>query len=91
MKTKRECGSVLLQWHGSQGDPIYAVGSYFISDMDYPNLTVVESAAIELDKLRTLPPNLVETGYHVELKEAAEFLRNYVKERTAQRPEGSGV
>jgi len=90
MKTKRECSTVLFQWNGGQSSSIYAVASYFINDQDYPNLEVVASAADELDRLRSMPEDKVSSEYHLELKQAAKFLREYVQEQSALRAKGPG-
>jgi hypothetical protein len=43
--TKRqELGALMLNWHVSQGDALYAVGSYYVGDMRYPRKEMVESA-----------------------------------------------
>lgn len=47
----RAIGNRLLQWHGGQGDPIYAVGSFYSSGKEYPDKEVIERAATVLEKL----------------------------------------
>src|SRR5713101_940435 len=51
MISRHELGSLLLNWHGSQYDPTYAVGSFYIDNNVYPNKDVVEEciASLELD------------------------------------------
>lgn len=43
MTTRTNLGERLLQWHSSMGDPVYAVGSYYVSDMVYPKKEMVEA------------------------------------------------
>lgn len=42
-------GERLCQWHSSQGDPIYAVGSYYVSDRVYPDQEVVGDCLSRLE------------------------------------------
>lgn len=47
MATKQErkqAGRVLTQWHSSMGDPIYAVGSFYIDGNEYPDDEVLADA-----------------------------------------------
>jgi hypothetical protein len=37
-------GERLCQWHSSMGDPVYAVGSFYVDDKKYPDKTIVEDA-----------------------------------------------
>jgi hypothetical protein len=46
---RSELGERMLQWHGGQDDPIYAVGSYYISDKEYPDVDVAQDALANLE------------------------------------------
>ena len=37
-------GERMLRWHWGQGDPVYAVGSFYVSGSRYPRRSVVSSA-----------------------------------------------
>jgi len=37
-------GLKMANWHSSMGDPIYAVGSYYVANVEYPHRRVVEAA-----------------------------------------------
>ena len=39
----------MCQWHSSMGDPIYAVGSYYVSGKAYPDAEVVGDALSRLE------------------------------------------
>ena len=52
MLDRKKLGERLLQWHSSGGDPIYAVGSYFISGDCYPDKSVVQRALSGIVKCR---------------------------------------
>lgn len=41
---RKQAGRILTQWHSSMGDPIYAVGSFYIDGHEYPDDEVLESA-----------------------------------------------
>jgi len=43
-----ELGERMLHWHSSGGDPIYAVGSFYFSDMPYPDGEIVRRAHANL-------------------------------------------
>ncbi len=47
-------GEKMLHWHGSMGDPIYAVGSYFFSGKRHPQEGMEEKALSEFEKLLSL-------------------------------------
>jgi len=44
-----ELGERMLQWHGGQNDPVYAVGSFYLSGKQYPDQEVVEDALANLE------------------------------------------
>ena len=48
----KKFGLLMSGWHSSSGDPIYAVGSFFVSGKDYPDLAVVRSARAGLLRCR---------------------------------------
>lgn len=55
-QTKRKAiGEKLCHWHSSMGDPIYAVGSFYLSDKEYPDPTIVKSARDSLKNSRERP------------------------------------
>lgn len=37
-------GILILGWHSSINDPIYAVGSFYVDNKEYPDKTIVENA-----------------------------------------------
>lgn len=45
---RMELGTRLCQWHSSMNDPIYAVGSFYVSDLAYPDKKVVDDAVFNL-------------------------------------------
>ena len=48
--TKRQhIGELMQHWHSSSGDPIYAVGSFYFADQDYPDKKVVRAALASLE------------------------------------------
>lgn len=55
---REELGEMMLNWHSSMGDPIYAVGSYYVSGKVYPDAEVVrralDSLSFELDKSKRM-------------------------------------
>lgn len=46
---RTELAELMLQWHGGQNDPVYAVGSFYCSDERYPDLEVFDSAVSNLE------------------------------------------
>jgi DNA repair protein RadC len=48
---RRELGIKMHEWHAGQGDPLYAVGSYYYTGQKYPDREVVERAETEIEKL----------------------------------------
>ncbi len=48
---RQQVGILMLDWHSGQGDPIYAVGSFYYSGDPYPRLDVMETAESRLDTL----------------------------------------
>ena len=47
----RSLGLKMHNWHSSMGDPLYAVGSYFVGGDDYPDRDVVVRALDEVESL----------------------------------------
>lgn len=47
---RSELGERLCQWHSSMHDPIYAVGSFYVSGQVYPQKGIVEDAISNLTK-----------------------------------------
>jgi hypothetical protein len=47
---RRELALKILEWHGGQSDPIYAVGSSWLAELEVPK-EVIESAILELRRL----------------------------------------
>ena len=47
---RKNLGEKLLQWHASMSDPIYAVGSFYVSDTVYPNAEIVRACLSGLRK-----------------------------------------
>lgn len=47
---RTDLGERLCQWHSSMHDPIYAVGSFYVSNKVYPDKAVVERALSGLEK-----------------------------------------
>lgn len=45
---RTELGERLCNWHSSMGDPIYAVGSFYVSGQVYPDKEIVENALTSL-------------------------------------------
>lgn len=41
---RQQAGYLMQHWHRSGGDPVYAVGSYYASGLDYPKADVVIEA-----------------------------------------------
>lgn len=86
--TRTALGNRLLQWHSSQGDPIYAVGSFYIDGTVYPVAEVVEDAmrniTSDLRKFRKMVrgvPVMVErNGKQVSLKEFAGYKYREMRE-----------
>jgi hypothetical protein len=48
---RQQVGYLMLDWHGGQGDPIYAVGSFYYGGDPYPRLDVMEAAESRLNTL----------------------------------------
>lgn len=46
---REELGARLLQWHGGQNDPVYAVGSFYLDGNRYPEKSIVDDAIHNLD------------------------------------------
>lgn len=48
---RQQVGLRMLHWHSGQGDPIYAVGSFYCDGDPYPRLDVMVAAESRLDTL----------------------------------------
>jgi hypothetical protein len=48
---RQQVGIRMLHWHSGQGDPIYAVGSFYFEGDPYPRLDVMTAAESRLDTL----------------------------------------
>lgn len=48
---RKDIGTLMLNWHGGSGDPIYAVGSYWIDGKQHPQPEVLERAKNGIGKL----------------------------------------
>ena len=73
--SKRQAlGALMLNWHSSQGDPLYAVGSYYIGDMKYPRQEMVESAK---NKASSLASRLSNSPEKRELRRIVRGLEHY--------------
>lgn len=44
-----DLGERMLSWHRGMSDPVYAVGSYYVSGQEYPDPDVVDSALDSLE------------------------------------------
>lgn len=47
---RTELGAKLLEWHKGQTDPVYAVGSFYISGDVYPTVAIVNDAIWNLTR-----------------------------------------
>ncbi len=48
---RQQVGILMLDWHSGQGDPVYAVGSFYFGGEPYPRLDVMETAEVRLSNL----------------------------------------
>ena len=48
MLNRRDLGLRMQNWHSSQNDPIYAVGSFYSSGLSYPDKAIVIRAIYNL-------------------------------------------
>lgn len=46
-----ELGERMLSWHKGQNDPVYAVGSFYVSGQEYPDPEVVDDSIYILDSV----------------------------------------
>jgi hypothetical protein len=77
-----DLGLRMHNWHASQGDPVYAVGSYFAGGRDYPDLNVVMEAHDILERLSRPPHSDSFKKRDIkELKQIVAHLSRYIKER----------
>ena len=51
---RRELALKILEWHGGASDPLYAVGSSWLAEMEVPK-DVIESAILQLRRLMNYP------------------------------------
>lgn len=47
--SRHTLGSRMLEWHGGQDDPVYAVGSFYIDSQRYPDPAVARDALANLE------------------------------------------
>lgn len=63
-----ELGARLCQWHSSMHDPIYAVGSFYVSGQVYPKKEIVEDAisnlTSDLDKFQRMQKGEIVRQYN---------------------------
>jgi hypothetical protein len=59
------------------GDPLYAVGSYFVSGDRYPDRERVEDALTQVERLERVS---TKAGYRRELRTIAAGLRRYLRD-----------
>ena len=86
-----ELGERMCQWHSSMSDPIYAVGSFYVSGQVYPDKGIVEDAISNLTRdldeskrmLKGEKVMVVRQGKQVDLKKFAGFKSKILKERIA--------
>lgn len=73
---RKRAAKILHEWHGDMGDPIYAVGSYYLSGREYPDKAVIKRAATELERLSNLDSS---KGDRTKMREVAAFLKHEAK------------
>ena len=92
ISTRHELGSRMLEWHGGQDDPVYAVGSFYIDGTVYPHPRVVWDAIFnlnrELTKFRRMNRGVkvsASTAYGTtdDLKRFAGYTRRTIRENIA--------
>ncbi len=76
-------GLLMHNWHSGMWDPIYMVGSYFVSWKRYPDSDVVDRALTEIERLERQP---LKASNKRELRSIAAGLRRYL----ADEQRGSG-
>lgn len=76
---RKKIGVVMHLWHGSMGDPIYAVGSYYYDDRVYPKKSVVEDA---LSSIESMIPRAArgEHGWTRQDAKQLEVIAKYLRE-----------
>lgn len=78
----RELGEKMCHWHSNHSDAIYAVGSYFVSGLDYPNPFVIFEARASIRNMFDHPHNSWDNERDLrELKEILEGLEVYLEGR----------
>ncbi len=85
---RTELGERLCQWHSSMGDPIYAVGSFYVSGQVYPDKEIVEDAISSLtstlsEQRRMLIGEkvwVIRQGKQVDLKVFAGYTKDDLRE-----------
>jgi hypothetical protein len=88
---RMELGERLCQWHSSMHDPIYAVGSFYVSDIRYPQKSIVEDAihnlTSDLDQAKRMLAGeqvmVTRQGRRVDLKVFAGYTDDDLKENIA--------
>ncbi len=88
---RTELGERLCQWHSSMGDPIYAVGSFYVSGQVYPDKEIVENAISSLTSTLSEARRMligekvmvVRNGVKVDLKVFAGYTNDDLRENIA--------
>jgi hypothetical protein len=89
--SRTELGSRLCEWHSSMNDPIYAVGSFYVSDNVYPDKGIVKNAIFALTSdlnqhkrmLNGERVMVIRSGKQVNLKKFAGYTDSQLKENIA--------
>lgn len=95
-KRLKKLGSLMMHWHASGGDPIYAVGSYFATGKRHPNPNMEKAALIgveahqadehapldklELAQIRDVLRSIIYPSGDVELNISDETIIRHVQE-----------
>lgn len=90
--SRRDLGELMLHWHSSQSDPIYAVGSYYVGGKEYPDPSVIVEARDEFKKelsehermLKKQPVMVYRQGRQVDLRTFAGYTDRQLKENIAE-------
>ena len=85
---RTELGLRMQQWHSSQWDPIYMVGSLYFSDEVYPDKDIAELALCSLecglDKFRRMDRGIKVRAPHTEdLRKFAGYTRKTLRDGIA--------
>ena len=72
---RHDAGERMLHWHRSGNDPVYAVGSFYLSDQDYPKRSVVTRALASLQEALEEPDDDWDDDDLLELETLTRFLQ----------------